>query len=152
MAEWKKVIVSGSQAQLAAVTASISITVGTQPNQTIGTTQANTQLSGSFTGSFTGNGAGLTGVTATAIFPTTAKTDLATTDQFFINDGASKYVTYGNLVTDLAGSGQGTSNLTTTDTGDSLALTAQVTVTGVTASLFGNATTATTATNACNIC
>ena len=122
----------------------------------IQSTGATSNLSGSFSGSFQGNGAGLTGVTATAIFPTTAKTDLATTDQFFINDGASKYVTYGNLVTDLAGSGAGTSNLTTTDTGDSLALTSQVTVTGVTASLFGtaswasNATLATTATNATN--
>ena len=102
-------------------------------------TGANSNLSGSFSGSFQGNGAGLTGVTATAIFPTTAKTDLATTDQIYINDGANKFVTYGNLVTDLAGSGAGTSNLTTTDTGDSLALTAQVTVTGVTASLFGTA-------------
>jgi hypothetical protein len=117
-------------------------------------TGANSSLTGSFTGSFSGNGAGLTGVTATAIFPTTAKTDLATTDQFFINDGTSKYVTYGNLVTDLAGSGAGTSNLTTTDTGDSLALTSQITVTGVTASLFGTAswaTNATTATNANNV-
>ncbi len=125
----------------------------TLPIQSTGATSI---LSGSFSGSFQGNGAGLTGVTATAIFPTTAKTDLATTDQIYINDGANKYVTYGNLVTDLAGSGQGTSNLTTTDTGDSLALTSQVTVTGVTASLFGtaswatNATNATTATNATN--
>jgi hypothetical protein len=126
----------------------------------IQSTGATSNLSGSFSGSFQGNGAGLTGVTATAIFPTTAKTDLATTDQIYINDGANKYVTYGNLVTDLAGSGAGTSNLTTTDTGDSLALTSQVTVTGVTASLFGtaswatnatNATTATTATNANNV-
>jgi hypothetical protein len=123
----------------------------------IQSTGATSNLSGSFSGSFQGNGAGLTGVTATAIFPTTAKTDLATTDQIYINDGANKYVTYGNLVTDLAGSGAGTSNLTTTDTGDSLALTAQVTVTGVTASLFGtaswatNATNATTATNATNV-
>ncbi len=125
----------------------------TLPIQSTGATSI---LSGSFSGSFQGNGAGLTGVTATAIFPTTAKTDLVTTDQIYINDGANKYVTYGNLVTDLAGSGQGTSNLTTTDTGDSLALTSQVTVTGVTASLFGtaswatNATNATTATNATN--
>jgi hypothetical protein len=66
-------------------------------------TGANSNLSGSFSGSFQGNGANLTGVTATAIFPTTAKTDLASTDQFFINDGANKYVTYGNLLTDLAG-------------------------------------------------
>ena len=109
-------------------------------------TGANSNLSGSFSGSFFGNGAGLTGVTSA--FPTTAKTDLATTDQFFINDGANKFVTYGNLVTDLAGSGQGTSNLTTTDTGDSLALTSQITVTGVTASLFGTASWATNTVNA----
>jgi hypothetical protein len=130
MAEWKKVIVSGSQAELAALTASIAVKVGT--NQQITTAQATTFLTGSFTGSFTGNGSGLTGVAAT--FPVTAKTDLSITDQLYINDGANKYVTYGNLVTDLAGTGAGTSNLTTTDTGDSLALTSQVTVTGVTAS------------------
>ena len=149
MAEWKKVIVSGSQAELAALTASIAVKVGT--NQQITTTQATTFLTGSFTGSFTGDGSGLTGVNAA--FPATATTNLATTDKIYVNDGANKHITYGNLVTDLAGSGQGTSNLTTTDTGDSLALTSQVTVTGVTASLFGTsswATNATTATNATN--
>jgi hypothetical protein len=130
MPTWKKVIVSGSAAELS------QLNVGA--NQQITTAQGTTFLTGSFTGSFVGSGAGLTGVTATAIFPTTAKTDLATTDQFFINDGASKFVTYGNLVTDLAGSGAGTSNLTTTDTGDSLALTSQIAVTGVTASFLGN--------------
>ena len=140
MATWKKVIVSGSNAQLATVTASAALQVGT--NQYITTSPATTYLSGSFSGSFFGNGANLTGVTATAIFPTTAKTDLATTDQFYINDGANKYITYGNLVTDLAGSGAGTSNLTTTDTGDSLALTSQISVTGISGShsgsFFGN--------------
>ena len=143
MPTWKKVIVSGSAAELS------QLNVGA--NQQITTAQGTTFLTGSFTGSFTGNGAGLTGVTATAIFPTTAKTDLATTDQFFINDGANKFVTYGNLVTDLAGSGAGTSNLTTTDTGDSLALTSQIAVTGVTASFLGNvAGTASWATNVVN--
>jgi hypothetical protein len=77
-------------------------------------TGANSNLSGSFSGSFFGNGSGLTGVAAA--FPTTAKTDLASTDQFYINDGANKYVTYGNLLTDLAGT-----NLTVEGT-DSLAL------------------------------
>ena len=144
MAEWKKVIVSGSNAELAQLTASIAVKVGT--NQQITTSQATTFLTGSFTGSFTGNGSGITGVAAT--FPVTAKTDLATTDQIYINDGANKYVTYGNLVTDLAGAGAGTSNLTTTDTGDSLALTSQIAVTGVTASLFGTASWATNATTA----
>jgi hypothetical protein len=106
-------------------------------------TGANSNLSGSFSGSFQGNGSGLTGVTAT--FPVTAKTDLATTDQFFISDGTSKFVTYGNLVTDLAGAGAGTSNLTTGDAGDSLALTtiisglSSVTSTNFTGSLLGTA-------------
>jgi hypothetical protein len=86
-------------------------------------TGANSNLSGSFSGSFQGNGANLTGVVATPIFPTTAKTDLASTDQFFINDGANKYVTYGNLLTDLAGTNlavEGTDSLrlATTITGD----------------------------------
>lgn len=53
MASWKKVIVSGSIAELAVVSASSGILVGT--NQQIGTTQATTFLSGSFTGSFTGD-------------------------------------------------------------------------------------------------
>lgn len=79
-------------------------------------TGPNSNLSGSFSGSFQGDGSGLTGVTATPIFPVTAKTDLASTDQFFINDGTNKYVTYGNLLTDLAGT-----NLVVEGT-DSLAL------------------------------
>ena len=97
-------------------------------------TGANSNLSGSFSGSFQGDGSGLTGVTATAIFPTTAKTDLASTDQFFINDGANKFVTYGNLLTDLAGT-----NLVVEGT-DSLTLASQISVTGVTASFQGNLT------------
>ena len=130
MATWKKVIVSGSAAELS------QLNVGA--NQQINTSPALTFLSGSFSGSFFGDGSGLSGVAAS--FPITAKTDLATTDKFFINDGASKFVTYGNLVTDLAGAGAGTSNLTTGDAGDSLALTAQIAVTGVTASFTGNLT------------
>jgi hypothetical protein len=107
-------------------------------------TGANSNLSGSFSGSFQGDGASLTGVTATAIFPTTAKTDLANTDQFFINDGANKYVTYGNLLTDLAGT-----NLAVEGT-DSLTLATTITgLTSVTSTTFvGNLTgTATTASN-----
>ena len=136
MATWKKVIVSGSSAELG------QLNVGA--NQQINTSPASTFLSGSFSGSFFGDGSGLSGVAAS--FPVTAKTDLATTDKFFINDGASKFVTYGNLVTDLAGAGAGTSNLTTGDTGDSLALTAQIAVTGVTASFTGSLTGALTGT------
>jgi hypothetical protein len=151
MAEWKKVIVSGSTANLANVqvdglTANqVVIGGGTAGNLTttaingtgniVATTGASgLSHSGSFSGSFQGDGSQLTGVTATAIFPTTAKTDLASTDQFFINDGVNKYVTYGNLLTDLAGT-----NLTVEGT-DSLTLASQISVTGVTASFLGNLT------------
>ena len=109
MATWKKIIVSGSVAELASVSASVGVLVGT--NQQIQPTQANTRLTGSFTGSFTGDGTGLTGVTATPTFPSVATTNLASTDKFFVNDDAgdatsgNKKFTYGNLLTDLAGSG-----------------------------------------------
>jgi hypothetical protein len=55
MANWKKVIVSGSNAILN------QLTVGT--NQQIAVAPASTFLSGSFSGSFQGNGAGLTAIT-----------------------------------------------------------------------------------------
>jgi hypothetical protein len=65
MAEWKKVIVSGSQAGLAAVSASIGLLVGS--NQQITTNSSTTFLSGSFSGSFAGNGSNLTGVSASIV-------------------------------------------------------------------------------------
>jgi len=152
MAIWKKVIVSGSSANLTTLqvdnlssgqvvigggTGNLSTTAINGTGNIVATTNATNLIhSGSFSGSFSGNGSGLTGVTAT--FPTTAKTDLTSTDQFFINDGASKYVTYGNLLTDLAGT-----NLTVEGT-DSLTL--ATTITGITSisstsftgSLLGN--------------
>ena len=142
MATWKKVIVSGSQAELAAVTASVALLVST--NQVISTTAGGTKLSGSFSGSFFGDGSGISGVAAS--FPVTAKTDLVSTDQFFINDGASKYVTYGNLLTDLAGT-----NLTV-EANDSLTLASTITgitsisATSITASFTGSLTGALTGT------
>jgi hypothetical protein len=111
-------------------------------------TGANSNLSGSFSGSFRGDGTNLTGVTATPSFPTTAKTDLSSTDKFFINDDAgdatsgNKKITYANLLTDLAGT-----NLAV-ESSDSLTL--ATTITGITSitstsftgSLSGSATTA----------
>ena len=142
MATWKKVIVSGSAAELS------QLNVGA--NQQITTAQSTTFLTGSFTGSFTGNGAGLTGVTATAIFPTTAVTNVTSTDKFFISQSTGQeYITYGNLLTDLAGT-----NLTV-EGSDSLTLASQIAVTGITASFTGSLTgaltgTASYATNALN--
>jgi hypothetical protein len=171
MATWKKVIVSGSAANLSALqvdnltsgqvvigggASNLSTTAINGTGNILATTGATgVSISGSFSGSFFGNGAGLTGVTAA--FPTTAKTDLASTDQFYINDGTNKFVTYGNLLTDLAGT-----NLTVEGT-DSLTL--ATTITGITSisstsftgSLLGtsswatNAVNATTATNANNV-
>jgi len=103
MATWKKLIVSGSVAELASVSASVGVLVGA--NQQIQTTQANTRLTGSFTGSFAGDGSGLTNVTATAVFPSVNLASLTNTDKFFTNDGSNKYTTYSQLLTDLAGSG-----------------------------------------------
>ena len=138
MASWKKIIVSGSVAELAAVSASVGVLVGT--NQQIQTTQANTRLTGSFTGSFTGDGTNLIGVTATPTFPSTALTDITngTNTKFFINDDAgnatsgNKQITYGNLLTDLAGT-----NLALGDTNDSLTLASTITgLTSVSATSF----------------
>ena len=112
MATWKKIIVSGSNAELAQVTASIGVLVGS--NQFIGTTQATTRLTGSFTGSFTGDGTNITGVTATATFPTVEITNLVSANKFFTSDGTNSFTTYGNLLTDLAGTGisvEGTDSL-----------------------------------------
>ena len=61
MAQWNKIIVSGSDAVLKTATLSNGIAVGTQ---VISASQAGTQLTGSFTGSFKGDGSGLTGVSA----------------------------------------------------------------------------------------
>ena len=111
-------------------------------------TGASSNLSGSFSGSFFGDGSGLSGVAAS--FPITAKTDVVNTDKFFINDGASKFVTYGNLLTDLAGT-----NLTVEST-DSLTLATTITgltsvsSTSFTGSLQGTSSWATNATNATN--
>ena len=58
MANWKKVIVSGSVAELSAVSASAFYVQGGQ----LLTSPANTIISGSFSGSFKGNGANLTNV------------------------------------------------------------------------------------------
>jgi len=141
MATWKKVIVSGSTANLANLqvdgltSGQVVIGGGTAGNLTttaingtgniVATTGATgVSMTGSFTGSFTGNGAGLTGVTATAIFPTSAVTNITSTDKFFISQSTNEFITYGNLLTDLAGT-----NLAV-ESSDSLTL--ATTITGIT--------------------
>jgi len=136
MATWKKVIVSGSAANLASLQvdnlASGSVVIGggsgnlstTAINGTgniVATSNASGLThSGSFSGSFIGSGAGLSGVAAS--FPVTEKTNLVTADKFFIQNSVgttSEFVTYGNLLTDLAGTNlavEGTDSLTLAST------------------------------------
>jgi len=86
-------------------------------------------FTGSFSGSFFGDGSGLSGVAAS--FPVTQKSDLVSTDKFFINDGASKFTTYGDLLSDLAGT-----NLAVEST-DSLTLASTITgITSISAASF----------------
>jgi hypothetical protein len=63
MAQWKKIIVSGSNAELQSLVADSLLQVSN--NQIISSSAADTKLSGSFSGSFSGDGSGLTGVVAT---------------------------------------------------------------------------------------
>ena len=154
MATWKKVIVSGSSAELAALkvdnltsgqvvigggsAGNLSTTAINGTGNIVATTGASGLVhSGSFSGSFFGDGSGLSGVAAS--FPVTLKTDLASTDKFFINDGASKYTTYSDLLTDLAGTnlavaGSDSLTLATTITGIT-----SISSTAFTGSLLGTA-------------
>jgi hypothetical protein len=65
MANWKKIIVSGSNAELISVEADLLVQVGS--NQIISSSASDTKLSGSFSGSFYGDGSGLVGVIGTTI-------------------------------------------------------------------------------------
>ena len=95
MANWKKVIVSGSNAELSSLTVSNTLTVSN--NQFITPVQAGTRLTGSFTGSFIGDGANLTGVTATAVFPVTQTSPILAATKLFSNDGANTFVYVGQV-------------------------------------------------------
>lgn len=92
MAEWKKIIVSGSQAELAAVTASLGLVVGTN---TITTDPNSTSLGGAFSGSFQGDGSNLTGVSATQLDIDNFGSDhtgitIADTDKLAISDAGTE--------------------------------------------------------------
>jgi hypothetical protein len=63
MANWKKIIVSGSNAELKSVSADSFL--GVSSNQIISSSATQTKLSGSFNGTFVGDGSGLTNVVGT---------------------------------------------------------------------------------------
>jgi len=103
LSTWKKIVVSGSDAHLSSVSASVSL--GVNSNQRIGITQDLTRLTGSFTGSFVGNGSGLTNLNSdNLILPNSQLLNLANTDKFYVKNSNNAYITYGDLLTELIGS------------------------------------------------
>ena len=136
MAEWKKVIVSGSAAVLS------QLNVGT--NQQITTSQSTTFLTGSFTGSFFGNGSALTGLSPTA--GTVSSSILAAGS----GQGSTTLTTNGVSSGDITATGLGSAGTPTfaglTITNGNIAInnttSTALTTTGTTAAVFN--TTATT--------
>jgi hypothetical protein len=96
MAVWQKVITSGSSAVLSQLTVGPA---GGVAIQLLGNTAATTVLSGSFSGSHKGDGSGLTGISASATFPTSQLTPITDATQIFVNDGTNKYVTANQIYT-----------------------------------------------------
>lgn len=91
MAQWKKIIVSGSQAELLSVVADNLLQVST--NQIISSSVADTQLSGSFSGSFQGDGSALTGLVTVLSGSTDSgdfEVDLLT--EFFTIEGTANQI------------------------------------------------------------
>lgn len=127
MATWKKVIVSGSDAELNKL--------NTGANQQITSNPANTFLSGSFSGSFQGDGSQLKNVNASTL-NVDSITDIQNGDSdtlFVSQSNGIKRITYANFLADLAGT-----NLTSSN--DSLELKANISVTQITASIISAST------------
>ena len=79
MASWKKVVVSGS-----------AISQLNNDANYVAQNDSSVSLSGSFSGSFFGDGSGLSGVAASFPVSTATANDSL---KYFVNDGASKYIT-----------------------------------------------------------
>lgn len=119
MPTWKKIVVSGSQAELLSVTSSNGLLVST--NQQITNSPTTTFLSGSFSGSFRGDGTGITGISATNATSSsfagtaslTAITNTTTGNPYFITFVASGSGNQPQLVNSSSLSYSATSNTIT---------------------------------------
>lgn len=136
MANWKKVIVSGSVAELSAVSASAFYVQGGQ----LLTSPANTIISGSFSGSFKGNGANLTNVALDQ-----AITNGTGVSAFSYNGTGSATVAVsgssgltGNAITKWTGTAF--ANTTLSDNGTLVTGASSIQLTGVNSSLTGSFT------------
>ena len=109
MAQWRKVLVSGSAAHVSSVeVGTLDGTSGTIINNS---SIAGSRITGSFTGSFVGDGTNLTGITATSLDIDNFGSDLtsatlAVSDLILVSDGGTDgRANIGDLATPLAGTG-----------------------------------------------
>jgi hypothetical protein len=158
MATWKKVIVSGSQAELATLkvdnltsgqavigggsTANLSTRVISGSGAILASGGSNIILSGSFSGSFQGNGAGLTGVTATTANALTAGEGIST---FSFNGSTAQTVSVSgaadltaNIITKWDNTANKFTNSSLTDNGTTISGTTSIALTGANSVLTGS--------------
>ena len=116
MAQWRKVLVSGSAAHVSSVeVGTLDGTSGTIINNS---SIAGSRITGSFTGSFVGDGTNLTGITATSLDIDAFGSDLtsatlAVSDLILVSDGGTDgRANIGDLATPLAGTGLAASSNT----------------------------------------
>ena len=116
MAQWRKVLVSGSAAHVSSVeVGTLDGTSGTIINNS---SIAGSRITGSFTGSFVGDGTNLTGITATSLDIDNFGSDLtsatlAVSDLILVSDGGTDgRANIGDLATPLAGTGLAASSNT----------------------------------------
>jgi len=109
MAQWRKVLVSGSSADVSSLNVgTLDGTAGTIINNS---SIAGSRITGSFTGSFVGDGSNLTGITATSLDIDSFGSDLtsatlAVGDLIMVSDGGTDgRANIGDLATPLAGTG-----------------------------------------------
>ena len=109
MAQWRKVLVSGSAADVSSL--NVGTAEGTAGTIINNSSIAGSRITGSFTGSFVGDGSNLTGVAATSLDIDNFGSDLtsatlAVSDLILVSDGGTDgRANIGDLATPLAGTG-----------------------------------------------
>jgi hypothetical protein len=158
MATWKKVVVSGSQAELATLkvdnltsgqavigggsAANLSTRIISGSGAILASGGSNIQLSGSFSGSFQGDGSGLTGVTATVANSLTAGEGIST---FSFNGSTAQTVSVSgaadltsNIITKWDNTANKFTNSSLTDNGTLISGTTSIVLTGANSVLTGS--------------
>ena len=116
MAQWRKVLVSGSAAHVSSM--EVGTADGTAGTIINNSSIAGSRITGSFTGSFVGDGSSLTGVAATSLDIDSFGSDLTSatlqvSDLILVSDGGTDgRANIGDLATPLAGTGLAASSNT----------------------------------------